>query len=228
MQQQCGLTQDKIRWFIGNLRRLLKEKATKSWGDNDDLSWRRLNRTEMDGWMRHTNTLGIFTWRVIIAHCPRWEPGAVHFRVRQLELPGTMWLWNVLIWSFKASTSFWIICVVTQGHCSLARPGDGSRFTAVIVGSNLTSLVSFYGKCGNTDYHVTHKYVQCVTQMARNSFHKRAVSSSSRHGAHNTSTAMAISNHCVMHYFLCVIELPMLNHNVKSLICGQWRQVLMV
>lgn len=39
----------------------------------------------MDGWMQqqqqHTNILGIFRWRAIIAHCPLWEPGAVHFRV---------------------------------------------------------------------------------------------------------------------------------------------------
>lgn len=153
--------------FIGNLSCLLKEKATKSWSDNSDLTWLRLNHTEMSEWMGHTNTLGIFTWRVIIAHCPLWEQGAVHFGVRQLELPGTMWLRNVLIWSFKASASFWIICVVTQGHCSLAEPGNGSCFTAVIVGSNSTSLVSFYGKCGNADYHVTHKYVQCVTQLAK-------------------------------------------------------------
>lgn len=35
----------------------------------------------MNGWMRPINTLGIFTWRVISAHCPLWEAGAVHFRV---------------------------------------------------------------------------------------------------------------------------------------------------
>lgn len=68
---------------------------------------------------------------------------------------------------------------MTQGHCSLAQLGNGSCFTAVIVGSNLTSLASLYGKCGNADYHVTYKYVQCVTSetaAGKNKFSKGAIS----------------------------------------------------
>lgn len=138
----------------------------------------------MDGWKQHTNTLGIFTWRAIIAHCPLREPGAVHFRVPLCPPAGAATnnvaqeCSNLIL----QSRSLVLDHLCRDAGTLFPRPGsvgNGSCFTAVIVGSNLASLASLYGKCGNADYHVTYKYVQRATSetaAGKNTFSMGAIS----------------------------------------------------